>query len=39
MLVDDDVTGLRLKVVLERAAPCPLGEVLVLGTGELVDKG
>src|SRR3954451_18793423 len=27
VLVDDDVIGLRLEVVVERAAPCPLAKI------------
>ena len=37
--MDDDVIGLRLEVVVERTAPCPLGEALPLGSGELVRGG
>jgi hypothetical protein len=35
MLVDDNVAGLRLEVVVESIAPYPLGEGLVLGPGKI----
>ena len=36
MLVDDDVLGPWLKVVMECATPCPLGKGLSFGPSELV---
>ena len=35
MLVDDDVLGPWLKVVMECATPCPLGKGLSFGPSEL----